>query len=410
VRRHGCAEAWSSTPSGCSGTSCGSTGRLTKPLIQLTSAQARSIWLHAQRLDTSEPFGAGPAATPAAVAHLGYLQIDTIHVIERSHHHVLYTRIPSYRREHLHQAQSIDKTVFEYWTHALSYLPTESLRFYVRRMRRDWQRRIVWFGKVSDADLRRVLSRVRRHGPVTIRDLDNDAPGDRDYAWGSRKPSKRALETAFYKGLLTISQRTGMLKTYELLTRHFGWERLPRAASERETLDYLLDRALRSQGIVSVESICYQDAPRKPAMRRLVESRVRRKELIPVQVEGAGQWPHWIRPDALDLIPDPAQEQVHILSPFDPLVIQRKRFRLFFDYEYRFEAYVPEHKRVLGYFVCPVLIGDRIVAALDLKTDRQRQKLLVQRWNWAGRGASRAHREEVEAALHRFEHFQLGRN
>ena len=381
---------------------------LKNPLVQLTSVQARRIWLHAQRLDTTEPFGSGPNATPAAVAHLGYLQIDTIFVIERSHHHILYTRIPTYRREHLHQAQSIDKAVFEYWTHALSYVPTEDLRFYVRYMRREWQRRL-WFGKVSDDDLRKVVSRIRRDGALSIRDME-DEPVEKDYAWASRKPSKRVLEAAFYKGLVTISQRAGMLKTYELMTRHFGWTRLPRAATERETLNYLLDRALRSQGIVSVESICYLDAPRKPAMRRLVESRVRRKELIPVQLEGAGQSLHWIRPDTLDVIPDPAQEQIHILSPFDPLIIQRKRLRLFFDYEYRFEAYVPKHKRVFGYFLCPVLIGDRVVAALDLKTDRSQQKLLVQGWNWIGRGASRARRQHVEAALHKFEQFQLGRS
>ena len=380
--------------------------------IQLTSVQARRIWLYAQRLDTTEPFGSGPNATPAAVAHLGYLQIDTIFVIERSHHHILYTRIPTYRREHLHQAQSIDKTVFEYWTHALSYVPTESLRFYVRDMRQahqDWQRRNGWFGTVSNGDLRRVVSRIRRHGALTIRDIE-DEPVEKDYAWASRKPSKRVLELAFYKGLVTISQRVGMLKTYELMTRHFGWNRLPRAATEKETLNYLLDRALQSQGIVSVDSICHLDAPRKPAMRRLLESRVRRKELMPVQLEGAGQSLHWVRPDTPEAIPDPAQEQVHILSPFDPLIIQRKRLRLFFDYEYRFEAYVPKHKRVFGYFVCPVLIGDRIVAALDLKTDRSRQKLLTQRWHWIGRGKSRAHRQLVEAALHKFEQFQLGRS
>ena len=376
--------------------------------MQLSSAQARSIWLHAQRLDTTEPFGAGPEATPAAVAHLGYLQIDTIYVIERSHHHILHTRIPSYRREHLHQAQTIDKTVFEYWTHALSYLPTETLRFYVRHMRREWQRHVVWSGKVATSDLRRVLTRIRRQGPITIRDMDSDVLVDKDYAWASRKPSKRALEAAFYKGLVTISQRVGMLKTYELLTRHFNWDRLPRAATERETLNYLLDRALRSQGVVSVDSVCYLDAPRKPAMRRLVDSRVRRQELVPVHVEGAGQ-SHWVRPETLDAIPGPAPDQIHILSPFDPLIIQRKRLRLFFDYEYRFEAYVPKHKRVFGYFVCPVLIGDRIVAALDLKTDRQRQQLLVQGWHWVGRGASRTHRRQVEAALHTFEQFQLGR-
>jgi uncharacterized protein YcaQ len=378
------------------------------PLIQLTSAQGRRIWLHAQRLDTIEPFGSGPKATPAAVAHLGYLQIDTINVIERCHHHILYTRIPSYRREHLHQAQNIDKTVFEYWTHALSYLPTENLRFYVRPMRQDWQSRIVWFDKVSYGDLRRVMSRIRREGALTMRDIE-DEPVEKDYSRASRKPSKRVLEVAFYKGLVTISQRAGMLKTYELLTRHFGWDRLPRAATERETLNYLLDRALQSQGIVSVESICHLDPPRKPAMRRLVESRVRRKELIPVQLEGAGESVHWVRPDTLDAIPDPPQERVHILSPFDPLVIQRKRLQLFFDYEYRFEAYLPRHKRVFGYFVCPVLIGDRIIAGLDLKTDRSRQKLLVQRWNWVGRGSSRAHRQQVESALHTFEQFQLCR-
>jgi uncharacterized protein len=374
--------------------------------IHLASDQARRIWLRAQRLDSTEPFGSGPGATPAAVAHLGYLQIDTIYVIERSHHHILHTRVPSYRREHLHRAQSIDKTLFEYWTHALSYLPIESLRFYVRAMRREWQRRVVWYGKVSDQDLRRVLSRIRKHGAITIRDFDNDVVAERDYAWGSRKPSKRALEAAFYKGLVTVSRRAGMLKTYELLTRHFGVDRLPRAASERETLDYLLDRALRSQGVVSVESICFQDARRKLAMRRLLDARARRKELVPVEVNGAGPSPHWIRPEALETIPAPAEEPVHILSPFDPLIIQRKRLRQFFDYEYRFEAYVPRHKRVFGYFVCPVLVGDRIVAALDLKTDRERQRLLVQRWHWIG---ARAHRRQVEEALHRFERFQLAR-
>jgi uncharacterized protein YcaQ len=382
--------------------------RLPEPLLHLSAAQARRLWLHAQRLDTPEPFGAGPAATPAAIAHLGYLQIDTIYVIERSHHHILYTRVPSYRREHLHQAQSVDKTVFEYWTHALSYLPTESFRFYVRQMRREWRRRLVWFGQVSPGELRRLVSRIRREGPITIRDIA-EAREAKEYAWGSRKPAKRALEAAFYKGQVTISRRTGMLKTYELLTRHFGWDRLPRAATERETLDYLLDRALRAQGLVSLDSASYLNPGLKPAMRRLVEARVRRKELVAAAVEGTGSGLHWVGPDALDHLPDSAPEQTHILSPFDPLVIQRKRFRQLFDYDYRFEAYVPRDRRVFGYFVCPVLAGDRVVAALDLKTDRERERLLVQRWHWIGRGGARAWRPRVEEALHRFERFQLGR-
>src|SRR6201988_5574165 len=101
----------------------------------LTQFQARRIWLQAQRLDTVAPFGEGPAATAAAVAHLGYVQIDTINVIERCHHHILYSRIPAYRRADLKHAQSIDKSVFEYWTHALSYVPSGDFRFFMPLMR-----------------------------------------------------------------------------------------------------------------------------------------------------------------------------------------------------------------------------------------------------------------------------------
>ncbi|HZE76897.1 MAG TPA: crosslink repair DNA glycosylase YcaQ family protein, partial [Gemmatimonadales bacterium] len=334
----------------------------------LDKSQAKRIWLHAQRLDAHAPFGDGPEATRAAVEHLGYVQIDTINVIERCHHHILYTRIPGYRREHLRQAQSVDKTVFEYWTHALSYLPIGAMRFYVGAMRREWERRSTWFTAVTDQDLRRVLSLIRREGPLTIRDIDDDVLVEKDHLWASRKPSKRALQLAFYRGQVTISQRTGMLKTYELLNRHFGWQRLPKAAPERDILTYLLDRALRSQGVVSIDSVCYLDPRRKPAMRRVIETRVRHQELVPVVLEGAEKVDYWARPDTLNTALDPVDDMVHILSPFDPLINQRKRVQLFFDYEHRFEAYVPKPKRVFGYFALPVLMGDEIVAAVDLKT------------------------------------------
>ena len=375
----------------------------------LSKSDARRIWLKAQRLDTDAPFGDGPAATRAALVHLGYVQIDTINVIERCHHHILYTRIPAYQREHLRRAQSVDKSVFEYWTHALSYLPTEDMRFYVNAMKRHWHRRSVWFTAAKEADLRKLLTRIRKHGALTIRDIDDDILVEKDHAWASRKPSKRALQFAFYRGLLTVSQRVGMLKTYELMTRHFGWQRLPRAASEREILSYLLDRALRAQGVVSLDSVCYLDARRKPAMRQLIETRVRRKELVAVELEGAGKLPHWVRPQTLDTGFDGAEALVHILSPFDPLINQRKRLALFFDYEHRFEAYVPKEKRRFGYFALLVLIGDEIVALVDLKTDRERQKLLLQQWTWLANRSRRAHKTRIEEALDRFERFQLAR-
>jgi uncharacterized protein YcaQ len=337
------------------------------------------------------------------------VQIDTIHVIERCHHHILYSRIPEYQREHLHRAQSVDKSVFEYWTHALAYLPVQHMRFFVRNMKQNWQARSVWFSKVKDKDVRKVLARLRRHGALTIRDINDDVLVEKDHEWASRKPSKRALQLLFYKGIVTVSQRAGMLKTYELMTRHFGWKRLPRAASEREVLSYLLERALRAQGIVSVESACYLDAPRKPAMRRLIAKRVRDGELVPVELEGAGKWQHYARPETLETPAPDIEDLVHILSPFDPLMNQRKRSLLFFGYEHRFEAYVPKEKRVFGYFACPTIIGDRVAAALDLKTDRERGKLLLQKWTWIGKGPRRADKAKIEEELDRFERFQLAK-
>ena len=377
----------------------------------LTKAEARHIWLRAQRLDTSSPFGEGPPATAAAVEHLGYVQIDTINVIERCHHHILWTRIPDYRRADLRQAQSVDKTVFEYWTHALSYVPVKDLRFFVPAMMRHRREGHKWLSGVRPADLRKVLTLIRRDGALTIRDIDDDVLVDKEHLWASRKPSKRALQLAFYTGVLTISERNGMLKTYELMQRHFGWDKPPKPASAREASAYLLDRALRAQGVVSLDSICHLDAPSKPSIRRLIEARVRAKQLVPVELEGAGKQEHWARPETLESAGDAASELVHILSPFDPLIIQRKRTHLFFDYEHRFEAYVPKEKRRFGYFALPVLVGDDIVAALDLKTDRKSRELLVQRWSWVGDGAPRAARKDlrrrIEEELHRFERFQL---
>jgi uncharacterized protein len=375
-------------------------------LHAVSKDQARRIWLRAQRLDTPAPFGDGPEATRMAVEHLGYVQIDTINVIERCHHHILYSRIPAYRRADLRQAQTVDKSVFEYWTHALSYVPSRDIAFHIPAMKRYLDRPRWWTGAVKPEDVRRIVRRIRRDGPLSIRDIDDDELIEKDHAWGSRKPSKRALQLAFYTGALTISARVGMLKTYELMDRHFGWERRPRPATDRQVNEYLLDRALRAQGLVSLDSICHLDAPRKAAIRRLIEARVRRKVLVPAAIENADRIEHWAAPESLDAASE-SSPTVHLLSPFDPLIIQRKRLQLFFGYEHRFEAYVPKEKRVLGYFALPVLVDDRIVAAIDLKTDRERGALKIQKWTWIGKQPRRALKPRIDDALQRFERFQL---
>jgi uncharacterized protein len=344
------------------------------------------------------------------------VQIDTIHVIERCHHHILYSRIPNYRRADLRQAQSLDKSVFEYWTHALSYVPSKHFRYFIPDMKLHKREGHRWFANVSPADTRKVMRLLRRDGALTIRDIEDDVLTEKEHLWASRKPSKRALQLAFYTGEVTISERSGMLKTYELMTRHFGWDKPPTPASASETTTYLLDRALRAQGIVSLDSICHLDAPSKPKVRRLIERRVRAREMVPVTLEGAGKQEHWAHPETLDRQAQASPGEgdgglVHILSPFDPLIIQRKRTELFFDYGHRFEAYLPKEKRLFGYFALPVLVGEDIVAAIDLKTDRKNRKLLLQKWSWVGKAAARgprkAYKRRIEEELDRFERFQL---
>ena len=378
--------------------------RLIKPLA-LTASQARRLWMRAQRLDEPAPFGAGPAATPAAVRHLGYVQIDTIAVIERCHHHILWSRIPSYHRTHLHAAQSETRDVFEYWTHALSYVPAADYRFFVPAMKAARADPRHWFGHVTPEEMRRVVKRIRDEGPLTIRDVDDDVLVEKDHAWASRKPTKRVLQAAFFAGLLTISARAGMLKTYALPERHFGWPAAPKPASPRQVDAYVLDRALRAQAIVSLDSVCHLDAPRKPAVRALIEARVRRGDLRAASVDG-DRTAYWVDIAALDTLPPPGKALVHILSPFDPLIIQRKRLAALFGYHHRFEAYLPREKRVFGYFTCPVLVGDEVVAVLDMKADRAAGALLIQRWTPVGLEPDH-HRARIEEALHRFETFQL---
>jgi uncharacterized protein YcaQ len=375
--------------------------------VPLAPAAAREIWLRAQRLDETAPFGAGPEATRRGVEHLGYVQIDTINVIERSHHHILQTRIPTYMRTDLEHAQSTEKSIFEYWTHALAYVPAADYRFFLPAMDRYRAAPGGSFAGVDPDEYSALLKRIRDEGALSIRDIDDEVLIEKSHPWGSRKPSKRALRWGFFVGDLTISKRVGMLKSYELANRHFGWRRRPKPVTDLQVAQYLLDRALRSQGVVSLDSICYGALAAKRDVAGLIEMAVRRKRLVPVHIDGHEKLQHWIPPAQLEgrsaVGSTPA---VHILSPFDPLVIQRKRLNLIFGYEHRFEAYVPPPKRVLGYFALPILVGDEIVAAIDLKTDRQQRRLTIQKWTWlviehAGLKAA------IEDALDRFEAFQL---
>lgn len=373
---------------------------------QIDKSRAKDIWIHAQKLDEQNPFGRGSEAVFKAVRHLGYVQIDTISVIERCHHHILYNRIPDYHCQDLHAAQSKDKSVFEYWTHALSYVPTEDFRYFIPRMKRTRTEEGSWFSSVTTADYRKV-NRLLKEGPISIRDIKDDELVEKEHPWGSSKPSKKALQLGFYKGDFVISEREGMLKKYELANRHFGWEKKPKAATEIECAHYILERATRSQGIITVDSVCHlEKKATKDLIGKLIQKKVKLGELVEVSIDGTSKVQFYAKPETLEQELE-ASELTHILSPFDPLIIQRKRLKMLFDYEHLFEAYIAKEKRKFGYFTLPVLHGSEIIAMLDLKTDRVGRKLLIQNWVWRGKNKSRDGKKRIEAELDRFERFQL---
>ncbi|MBN9317825.1 MAG: YcaQ family DNA glycosylase [Devosia sp.] len=378
-----------------------------KKPVALSIADARRIWLNATRLDERAPFGDGPAATLAAIEHLGYVQIDTINVIERAHHHILYSRIPNYRRTDLAHVQSQDKSVFEYWTHALAYLPLRDIGFYLNEMRHHRSEPMRWYADADPNDLKRLLRQIRKDGAISIRDIEDEELVEKDHPWASRKPSKRVLQYGFYSGELAISERNGMVKTYELIDRHFGWPPRPRAATERQIDEHLIERALTAQGLISGPSVMHPRLRFTPEMAKMIESRVRTKKLVPVMV-GDDTTVHYVRPETLEQPAFHRPPLVHILSPFDPLIIQRRRLKLFFGYDHVFEAYVPKARRQYGYFTLPVLVGDEVVAAMDLKTDRAAGRMLIQSWHWIGAGNAAEHKAAIEEELGRFERFQLG--
>ncbi|QDK38446.1 winged helix-turn-helix domain-containing protein [Bdellovibrio sp. NC01] len=377
--------------------------------VTLTKSQVRALWLKAQGLSESSPFGQGAKATPKAIKHLGYVQIDTINVIERSHHHILYSRIPDYKRAHLHQAQSKDKSVFEYWTHALAYIHTDDFKYFLPAMKYRKAHPSSWFSNVKKEDVQKVMRLIKKDGAISIRDINDDVLVEKEHEWASRKPSKRAMQLAFNGGDLVISERLGMLKKYELTDRHFGWDKKPKAATAGEVLDYEIDRGLKSQAVITIDSIAHlEKVPRKKELLKKVEVRVKKGNLVSVVVEDNEKTQFWMEPEVYEAhASEHPEELVHILSPFDPLVIQRKRFHMFFDYDHRFEAYVPKEKRKYGYFALPVLIGDKAVAVLDLKTDRQNNELLIQQWSWLGKHKSSKNKKLIENELERFEKFQL---
>lgn len=382
---------------------------MTQKKSVLSIEAAKKIWMRHQGLHKSSAFGTGTKGALKAIKQLGYVQIDTINVIERAHHHILWSRVPNYRTDHLVQLQSEEKSVFEYWSHVLSYFPTENFDFHRLRMETNKVKPNKWYSSVSTMDRKRLLERIEVDGPISIRDITDDILVEKDHEWSSKKPSKKVLQLLFNRGELVISERQGMLKKYEITERHFGMHDEAQIPTEEEVFHYKLERELRAQGIVSIQSmmpLTYKAD--KIKMEKLIRAQEKDGKLVSVEIPGiAGE--HWMAKKETKATADFEEDLVHILSPFDPLVCNRKRFHFFFDHDYRFEAYVPKSKRKYGYFALPVIIDSELVALIDMKADREKDQLLIQQWTWMIKKPSRKIKNLIEERIGEFEKFQFNR-
>ncbi|HAH05815.1 MAG TPA: hypothetical protein DCM05_04685 [Elusimicrobia bacterium] len=364
--------------------------------MTLSLRQARRLVLEAQGL-CGPVLGKGRAGALAALERLGYVQIDTISVVERAHHHTLWARVPGYVPAML-DALLREGAAFEYWSHAAAVLPMRDYRFSLprklafRKGRRHWHRR--------DSRARAwVLDRIRAEG--ALRSADFEPPrGRKPGPWFEWKPAKVALEQLFQEGLLMVAGRTGFQKLYDLTERVLPPGVDAREPDAREAARHLVLSGLRAHGPASEAELCYQRRGVRRAVRAALRELEEAGEVLRVRIEGRGE-EDFILKAALETPPADPGGRVRILSPFDNLVIQRRRLERLFGFGYQIECYLPAEKRRYGYFCLPVLRGESLVGMLDAKADRGTRTLRLKSLHLD----PAPFREEFEEELGRFARF-----
>ena len=333
----------------------------------LDKGKLRRIALDRQGLLRQAHFGRGKGAVLRAIEQLGYVQIDTISVVERAHHHVLRSRVPNYRTAFLDQLQREGK-VFEYWYHAAAYLPMRDYRFARREMQAAKRGESDWVRSRDRRLMQRILDRVRLEGPLKSRDFEDKRTSKE--GWWDWKPAKRALEQLFIEGDLMITGRDGFQKTYDLPERAMPRGVSTAAANLEEFAAYLVRNCLRSHGFATRKSFTHlrSGAGIREAVATVLEEGVAAGKLCQFNTEGGTVY--WGDAELLDRRAPSAAARVRILSPFDNTVILRHRCSALFDFDYQVECYVKAENRRYGYFCLPILYRDQLVGRMDCKAHR----------------------------------------
>jgi len=328
----------------------------------------RHLALASQGLVPRKRFKKGLAGTLAALEHLGYVQIDTLSVVERAHHHVLWSRVPDYSLHHLNELTSAGK-IFEYWFHAAAYLPMRDYRFALPRMLSFRRDESPYFKSVDKTLMAEILARVRGEGVLKTRDLKESTKGKG--AWWNHGPGRRALDKLFMQGDLMIRERNGMEKLYVLPEQLLPAGVNQQEPTTEEMAAYLLDNAVRAHGVFTLGQLLHlrTGKPLRDAMRELLQARLEQGTVK--KLDNPSQPNIYAVVGEHRAARDPqAGAEVRLLSPFDNAVIHRDRLMQLFNFEYRLESYVPATQRKYGYFCLPILWQGAFVGRIDCKADR----------------------------------------
>jgi uncharacterized protein len=331
-------------------------------------ARLRRLALAAQGLLQAQPYGRGLAGARKAINHIGYVQIDTISVVERAHHHVFRSRVPTYQPAMANQ-MLLDGDIFEYWAHAAAFLPIADFRFSLPYKHAVKSGQVHWYRTRDKKLMGELLARIRSDGPLRSRDLETNTA--KRAGWWDWKPAKKALEQMYMEGDLMVSDREGFQKNYDLTERVLPSHVNSQMPSAEEFAAHMVDQQLRCHGLVSLKGLTYQrrNAELRKAVKALVNERLAQRTLEQVQVRSGEVF--IVETGALERPLPRLNSRLSILSPFDNSVIQRERLKALYQYDYQIECYVPAAKRKYGYFSLPLLYRDEFIGRMDCKAHRK---------------------------------------
>ncbi len=381
----------------------------------LDNRAARALFMDRHAL-LEQPAGGAKGEDLLQLIHrLGFVQLDSINTVARAHDMILYARRPSYRARHLKRLYERDKALFEHWTHDAAVIPMAFYRHWHLRFQRDadmlkarWKN---WRRDGFEQRFETVLQHIRDHGPVGSSDVGKDEKKGSG-GWWDWHPSKTALEYLWRSGALTVVGRDGFQKRYDLTERVIETHLYPGGPCDTEaTVDWLCNAALDRLGFAtSGELAAFWDTVSAAEAKDWCKQALTQGNIEEICVECAdgNERRVFARPgicaEAAALTPAPGR--IRVLSPFDPMLRDRNRAERLFGFCYRIEVFVPEPKRVYGYYVFPLLEGDRLIGRIDMKAQRERDVLNV-RALWPERKVrwSDARTRRLQAELDRVRRF-----